>query len=157
MKHALTSLLLALLFTGCGKKSDSAAAAPNPDAVPAGQHLIKMVLTGGNWNAEVPRLSIHQETNNTLNGRLVYPPTLDTWARSDDGHTKTLRLAYRDTAFALHFYCGTRTYSCSQTAPTTGSFTMQVFVDGRDQGTTAMSYTDSCGDHGIPLDTKNLR
>ena len=161
MKNYL--LLLLVLLSACSKKPD-ATPTLDPDAVPAGQHLVKAVFTGGGWGSgspqPYPQLYIRQSSGNTA-GKIIYPPVKADWQENLDaknGHI--LRLAYRDTAAQLLFYPGVRVFACNRPqpspAPVPGSMTCQIYVDGRDQGVHAVMYAQ-CDGQEWAVDTKNLK
>lgn len=166
MKNYLRLLPLVLLpplLLACAKKQD-AAPAPDPDAVPAGQHLLKAVFTGGDWGSgspqPYPQLYLRQGTGNTA-GKIVYPAVKADWQENPDAKTgHTLRLAYRDTAFGLVFYPGVRVFACNRLQPAPppvpGAMNCRIYVDGRDQGTYAVVY-NQCDGQEWAVDTKNLK
>ena len=161
MKNYL--LLLLALLSACAKKPD-AAPAPDPDAVPAGQHLLKAVFMGGDWGSgspqPYPQLYIRQGSGNT-GGKIVYQPVQADWKENPDaknGHI--LRMAYRDTAFQLLFYPGVRVFACNRPAPSPppvpGYMSYRIYVDGRDQGLHFVAY-NQCDEQEWAVDTKNLK
>lgn len=129
MKNLLTLLLL--FSVACSKKADPAAADPNADPIPAGQHVIRAVITGTGWDARDVAIGINRTTART-GERAIYRSVNGTWqqARGD----KALRLAYRDTAATLQFSCHmSPTLPNGLPMPAGATLTCKVYVDNRYQ------------------------